>query len=161
MNQRQEGSAEFLIPRGHAELLELVEAPLHLIAHLVLLLVRGKRLRAIRPPIRAFGGRPRENDCLNPQCPQNVTAVRGLVPHRNPQPRYRRRQPLPHRLESPRVGALAPAQHERDAGTGVGAGRVQFSGQPPRERPRAWAGCPPFFGGGRRRADEPTPWSKR
>ena len=135
MNQRQEGSAEFLIPRGHAELLELVKAPLHLIAHLVLLLVRGKRLRAIRPPIRAFGGRPRENDCLNPQRPQNVPegwAVRGLVPHRNPQPRYRRRQPLPHRLESPRVVALALAQHERDAGTGR------------RGRPRAawWTGPP-------------------
>lgn len=40
MNKRHEGSAEFLIPRGHvAEWLELGEEPLHLLAQLVLLLV--------------------------------------------------------------------------------------------------------------------------
>ena len=87
MNQRQEGSAEFLIPRGHAELLELVEAPLHLIAHLVLLLVRGKRLRAIRPPIRAFGDMPRENDGLNPQRPPERDGWLGCQrPCPSPQP---------------------------------------------------------------------------
>lgn len=59
MNKCHEGSAEFLIPRGHAaELLELVE-PLHLLVQLVLLLVIVNRLGAIRPPIRAFGSKPR------------------------------------------------------------------------------------------------------
>ena len=112
MNKRQESSTEFLLPRGNAaELLELVEEPLHLLAQLVLLLVIGHRLCAIRP---------RGNDRLNPHRPQNVTdalTVIGLVHHC-------RRQPLPHRLESPRVVALASAQHERDAGAVVGTGHV-------------------------------------
>jgi len=109
MNQRQEGSAEFLIPRGHAaERLELVEAPLHLLAHLVLLLVRGKRLRASRPPIRAFGGRPRGNDCLNPQRPQNVTdglAVRALSLTATPSPDTAAGSPCTPARIPPRRGA--------------------------------------------------------
>ena len=129
MNQRQEGSTEFLIPRGNAaELLKLVEEPLHLLAPLVLFRVIGQRLSAIHP----WG-----NDRLNPQLPQKGTdglTVIGLVHHRHLQPRYCRRQCLPHGLEAHRVVALAPTQHERDTGAVVGAGYMQLGGQTP---PRA------------------------
>ena len=164
MNQRQEGSAEFLIPRGHAAAwLERVEEPLHLFTQLVLLLVIGHRLGAIRPPIRSFGGRPWGMTALNPKRLQKLPyglAVIGIVHHRSPQPQYRR-QPLPHRLESHRVVALASAQHERDAGAVVGAGHMQLGGQAPRERPRSWACWPPFFLGARRHVDESAQSSNR
>ena len=124
MNERHEGSAELLIPRGNAaELLELVEEPLHLLAPLVLLLVIVNRLGTIRP---------RGNDRLNLPHPQKMTdgiAVICLVHHRGHQTRQRLRQPLPHRLEPHRVIAFSTTQHERDTGAFVGAGRVQLGGQ--------------------------------
>ena len=65
MNERHEGSAELLIARGNAaELLELVEEPLNLLAPLVLLLVIVNRFGTIRP---------RGNDRLNLLHPQKVT----------------------------------------------------------------------------------------
>ena len=56
MNQRQEGSAEFLIPRGHAaEWLELVEEPIHLLAQFVLLRVPKRLLVEHRSISLEFG----------------------------------------------------------------------------------------------------------
>ena len=131
---------------------------------LVLILVIGHRLSVIRPPIRAFGGRPRGNDRLTPQRLQNVTdglAVRDLVHHRNPQPRPRRRQPLPTGSNPTASWRSPPLSTNETPVRSSGQTACSLVDSPPRERPRAWASCPPFCWPPRRRVDEPAPSSNR
>ena len=88
-------------------------------------------------------------DRLTPQRPQNVpdglTGI-GLVPHRGPQTRPRLRQPLPHRLASPASGRSPPLSTNEMPVRSSEQAACRLVDSPPRERPRAGASWPPFFG---------------
>ena len=123
MNKRQERPVELVVSRGNAtELFELVEQPLDLLSHFVLLGIVMNHLASIR------SGR---DNGLNPQrCQKSADGIAVVcLVHDHRHHSRQRRHPLPHRLEPRRIVTLSPTQLERYAGAFVDAGGVQLGGQ--------------------------------